>query len=137
MCKRVLKSVAGLKNHQRTCLSKTTIINQTNKNKNENNIINLSHSQMVNNINNIAISAENHALTSHVTVISETNVMPKIHYDASPPLDSITAGEVVPESQPVISPIMKTPSLHNTAATTNIRKEAMYEVITQNKILNR
>ena len=90
MCKRVLKSVAGLKNHQRTCLSKTTIINQTNKNKNENNIINLSHSQIVNNINNIAISAENHALTSHITVISETNVMPKIHHD------------IIHSSQPVL-----------------------------------
>ena len=42
-----------------------------------------------------------------------------VHHDASPPLVSTTAVEVVP----VISPIMETLSLHNTTATTNIRNE--------------
>ena len=68
MCKRVLKSVADLKNHQRTYLSKPTISNQTNKNKNENNNINLSHSQMVNNIYNITNSSHENTPLQNITV---------------------------------------------------------------------
>ena len=85
-CDRVLKSIGGMKLHMKSCKGKLTNceiqIKQTNSNKE-----NLSlRRDLFNKSQHDSKSAENHALTSYVTVISETNVMPKrtqSHYEVT------------------------------------------------------